>query len=49
VINEKHSEEGETIVETNSILEEDNNYEVYYYLFIYSPYFFINSIKNMKN
>ncbi|XP_015379845.1 PREDICTED: protein scribble homolog isoform X4 [Diuraphis noxia] len=27
VINEKHSEEGESIVETNSILEEDTNYE----------------------
>jgi len=36
VINEKHSEEVESIVETNSILEEDTNYEVYYYyLFIY--------------
>lgn len=43
MINEKHSEEVESIIETNSILEEDTNYEVhYYYLFIYliSSYIF---------
>lgn len=40
-MNDKYSEEVESIVETNSVLEEDTNYEVYcYFYFYFNRHFF---------